>query len=120
MGYGKVSHSGYHFLDCIYQFVKAGMSDDKRPDMAEVVSSFVQPNGFLNQLNSSDYSHIFGAENYAAVCKYSDEDLRRIFAPFGEIDANIQLTFYRDGEAVALAQANLQHNGFGRLAQTRP
>jgi hypothetical protein len=31
-GYGKVSHSGYHFLDAVYQFIKAGWTDAKRPD----------------------------------------------------------------------------------------
>jgi hypothetical protein len=90
------------------------MSDDKRPDMVEVVSSFAQPNGFLIQLNSGDYSRLFGAGKYAAGCKFSDEGLWKIFASFGGIDAAIQLTFYRDGEAVALAQANLQHNNFGQ------
>ncbi len=120
MGYGKVSHSGYHSLDCVYQFVRAGMTDDKRPDMVEVVSSFVQPNGFLTQLNAGDYSRLFGAKEYATVCKFSAEDLKKIFTSFGEIDAAIQLTFYRDGEAVALAQINQQHNGFGRRNWLKP
>ncbi|KAF2174826.1 hypothetical protein K469DRAFT_724959 [Zopfia rhizophila CBS 207.26] len=114
MGYGKVSHSGYHFLDTVYQFVKAGISEDKRPDRIEIVSSFVQPNGFLMQLNTSDYEKLFGAEEYREACKYSDEELKELFASFGEIDASIQLTFLRESEAIALAQINLQHNGFAR------
>ena len=113
-GYGKVSHSGYHFIDTLYQYVKAGMGDDKRPDMIEVVTSFIKPNGFHIQLNTNDYKRLFGAERYDAVNKFSDEALKERFQSFGEVDAAIQLTFYREGEAIALAQLNLQHNGFAR------
>jgi len=88
--------------------------------MVEVVSSFIQPNGFLTQLNTADYERLFGAENYSKVCEYSDEQLRTIFENFGEIDAAIQITFYKNGDAVALAQVNLQHNGFGRRSWINP
>ena len=114
MGYGKVSHSGYHFLDTVYQFFKAGFTQQKRPDQIEVVSSFVQPNGFLMQLNTSDYEKLFGLAEYGKSCKYSDNELKALYASFGEIDASIQVTFLREGEAIALAQINLQHNGFAR------
>jgi hypothetical protein len=114
MGYGKVSHSGYHFLDTVYQFIKAGIVGDKGPDRIEVVSSFIQPNGFLMQLNTRDYEKLFGSAKYGEACKYSDEELKELFASFGEIDASIQLTFLRQNEAIALAQINLQHNGFSR------
>ncbi|KAK8002318.1 hypothetical protein PG989_002037 [Apiospora arundinis] len=114
MGYGKVSHSGYHFIDTVWQYIKAGLSDGKKPDRVEVVSSFVQPNGFLMQLTTQDYERLFGREAYGRACQYTDAELRQLYAAFGEVDASIQLTFAREGEAVALAQLNLQHNGFSR------
>lgn len=114
MGYGKVSHSGYHFIDTVWQYIKFGLSDDKRPDRIEVVSSFVQPNGFLMQVTTQDYEKLFGREAYGAACRYTDAELRQLYGSFGEVDASIQITFLRGGEAVALAQLNLQHNGFSR------
>lgn len=57
-GYGKVSHSGYHFLDMCYMIMKMGWGENKRPDRAEVVSSFITPNGFLTSLNEKDYKGI--------------------------------------------------------------
>ncbi|KAI0472513.1 hypothetical protein F4859DRAFT_522414 [Xylaria cf. heliscus] len=119
-GYGKVSHSGYHFLDSCYQFLKAGWNEDKRPDKLEVVSSFIPPNGFLTALNTEDYRRLFGAEEYSKVCKYTDEQLRQHMAKMGEIDASISITAYRDGDAITLAQVNLQHNGFSRRSYLTP
>ncbi|KAI0192136.1 hypothetical protein F4808DRAFT_379246 [Astrocystis sublimbata] len=119
-GYGKVSHSGYHFLDSCYQFLKAGWSENKRPDRIEVVSSFIPPNGFLTALNTEDYRRLFGAQEYSKACKYTDEQLRRYMINMGEIDASIQITAYRDGDAVTLAQVNLQHNGFSKRSYLKP
>ncbi|KAF4634701.1 hypothetical protein G7Y89_g3401 [Cudoniella acicularis] len=119
-GYGKLSHSGYHFFDCVYNFMRAGWTEDKRPDKIEVVSSFILPNGFLTCFNREDHDRVFGAEEYAKFAKYSDEELRKIMPSMGEIDAAIQVTFYRGGDAIALAQINLQHNGFSRRSWLQP
>jgi len=119
-GYGKVSHSGYHFFDMMYNFMRAGWTENKRPDKMEVSSSFVLPAGFVSSLNEDDYDHIFGQEEYAKWKKYSDEELLRLMPPMGEIDASIQVTFSRGGHAIALAQINLLHNGFSRRSWLKP
>jgi hypothetical protein len=68
----------------------------------------------MMQLNTADYGKLFGQAEYGEACKYSDEELKELFASFGEIDASIQLTFLRQNEAIAIVQINLQHNGFSR------
>ncbi len=50
-GYGKASHSGYHFFDIVYQFYKNSKLTNKVADSMEIFSSFFQPRGFLYQLN---------------------------------------------------------------------
>ncbi|KAJ0303933.1 hypothetical protein COL5a_010852 [Colletotrichum fioriniae] len=119
-GYGKVSHSGYHFFDMIYNFMRSGWSDTKRPDKMEISSSFVLPAGFVTTLNEDDYDHIFGKEEYAKWKKYTDEELMKLMGDMGEIDASIQVTFSRGGHAIAIAQINLLHNGFSRRSWLQP
>ncbi|KAJ4316131.1 hypothetical protein N0V94_005619 [Neodidymelliopsis sp. IMI 364377] len=118
-GYGKVSHSGYHLLDTLHLFTEAGMNTRKRPDRIEVVSSFILPNGAFKQLTTDDLSRLFG-DSYDAVNKYPDSYLRQIYQDFGEIDANVQITFFQGEDAICLAQVNLQHNGFSRRHWTNP
>ncbi|KAE8356238.1 hypothetical protein BDV28DRAFT_154832 [Aspergillus coremiiformis] len=112
-GYGKVSHSGYHFMDMCYLLMKMGWGKEKRPDRAEVVSSFITPNGFLTSLNGGDYRQLFGKQ-YDDFCQYSEEDLLQLTKDMGEIDASVQVTFFQANNPIALAQINLQHNGFTR------
>jgi hypothetical protein len=54
-GYGKVSHSGYHIIDMLCEFAKAGLVQTKRPDEVEVISSFILPRGFFKMVTASDY-----------------------------------------------------------------
>jgi len=119
-GYGKVSHSGYHFLDMVYRFVKAGWTEDKKPDRIEVVSSFAMPAGFQKMFNHEDYKRTFGADAYEKACKYSDKQLETLMVPYGEIDAALQISFIKDDEPICLAQVNLQHNGFSRRSWIQP
>ncbi|KAI9711721.1 MAG: hypothetical protein M1820_001865 [Bogoriella megaspora] len=119
-GYGKVSHSGYHFFDMVYNFLKAGWSSNKRPDKMEIVSSFILPAGFITALNGDDYDNIFGTDNYKKYKKYSDEELMQLMAPMGEIDASIQVTFSKTENPIAIAQINLLHNGFSRRSWLQP
>ena len=119
-GYGKVSHSGYHIIDLVYRFFKAGSVAGKQPDELEVFSSFVQPNGFLSQFHDADYHRIFGAEAYNGACRFSETEMKRVFSRFGEMDAAALLTLRRTGEAVAQAQINLRHNGVARRTWLQP
>lgn len=113
-GYGKVSHSGYHFLDCVYRFMKAGWNAKKRPDQIEVVSAFLMPTGVIKTFNHEDHQHTFGTEEYDGVCRYSDEELAKLMTSMGEIDAMLQVSFKQKGETIAIAHINLQHTGFSR------
>lgn len=119
-GYGKVSHSGYHFFDMMYNFMRSGWSESKRPDKMEVVSSFVLPAGFVESLNEADYDAIFGKDEYGKYKRYTDEELFRLMPGMGEIDASIQVTFSRNGHNIAIAQINLLHNGFSRRSWLQP
>jgi len=118
-GYGKVSHSGYHIFDTVYQFYKASEVQSKSADTMEIVSSFIQPNGFLTQLTETDYQKIFG-EKYNAINQWSDEQLRQISSDFGEIDASAIITLKKNEVAIANLNISLLHNGFAGRTWVEP
>lgn len=110
-GYGKASHSGYHIFDTIYQFYKAAELQDKFADSMEIVSSFIQPNGFFKQITREDYHKIFGNQ-YHLVNQWTDEELKQICSDFGEIDISAIITLKKNDVAVANFNVTLLHNGF--------
>lgn len=112
-GHGKVSHSGYHFIDGLYRFWTAGEKSGKTADKVEVFSSFVRPRGLIKQLTRNDYNNIFGKE-YETINPLQDIELHDKFSRFGEIDAELNFTFYEQSEPVGLATLSLLHNGFSR------
>jgi len=118
-GHGKVSHSGFHFLDALYRFRKAGRVAGKEPDCVEITSAFLQPNGFLTQITREDYRRHFGP-NYDDAYHANDEDLVGQFERFGEMDAEASFTFTRASVPVALASASLLHGGFSRRTWLLP
>lgn len=110
-GYGKASHSGYHIFDTVYQLYKASVVNEKVADKMEVVSSFIQPNGFFKQITEGDYQRIFGV-SYDKVKRWSAEELEKLCRGFGEIDLSSLITLKKDGDAIANFTINLIHNGF--------
>jgi len=118
-GYGKASHSGFHIFDTMYQFYKASGIRDKLADSMEIVSSFVQPNGFFSQLNEDDYVSIFG-EKYNSVKKWTDEQLKKICRDYGEVDLSSIITLKKDQNVIANLNVNLLHNGFAGRTWIQP
>ena len=118
-GYGKVSHSGFHFIDCVVEFWKEGLYSGKKADAIEVFSRFVRPNGLLKQLTHEDYARIFGAD-YEKVCKYNDKELSQRFSACGEVDAEINLTMLADNEPFSLGTISLMHNSYSRRSWMYP
>jgi predicted dehydrogenase len=118
-GYGKASHSGYHIFDTIYQIYNAAQLFDKEADCMEIMASFIQPNGFYNQINQKDYLSLFG-EDYKKLNRWSDEELKQLSSDFGEIDLSAIVTLKKDAYAVANFSINLIHNGFAGRTWSRP
>lgn len=116
IGYGKVSHSGYHLIDVIGRFVQSSfLKAGKTFDQVGVYSSFVRPTGLLKQQSREDYLRIFG-KIYERVNEYSDEELAELYRKAGEaeVDSSSVITLRNKGHATANISLNLMHNGFAR------
>lgn len=116
IGYGKVSHSGYHLIDVVSRFVQSSFeSSGKAFDKISVFSSFVRPTGLLSQQNRDDYLRLFG-DDYNTVNEYSDQQLAEMYKKAGEaeVDSSSLITLFNKGHATANISLNLMHNGFAR------
>lgn len=119
LGYGKASHSGYHFFDMLYRLYIASGVKTKFADSMEIVSSFVQPNGFIRQLSETDYHSLFN-DSYESVKKWSDKQLQEIYKCYGEIDLSAIVTLKKNEDIIANLSLNLIHNGFARRTWIEP
>lgn len=118
-GYGKVSHSGYHIIDTAYQFYKISNLTNKVADEMEIYSSFLQPRGFLHQINEMDYERYFGLD-YKTVKTKTESELYSTFKDYGEIDMASIVRLKKDGDCVGNISINLMHNGFAMRTWLMP
>jgi len=119
-GHGKASHSGHHFLDCLWLFWRAGAkAAGVSADTLRVIASMVPAESHVIQIPKASYERLFGAE-YAGVCTLSDEELRTRLRGCGELDVSGIATFMCDGAPLCNATFDLQHTGFSRRAWLHP
>jgi len=118
-GHGKMSHSGYHLFDIVSQLYHCTGITDKAPDHMEVISSLIQPDGFITQMNEQDYLTYFESD-YKDVKTYDDQQLSEIFQNYGEIDATIMVRMLKDKKNIANITINLLHNSFSRRSWVIP
>lgn len=111
-GYGKCSHSGYHILDIVWQFYKAGSIKTKMPNQMEVYSAFVLPSGFNLQISQKDYKKYFG-KNYVDT-GLSEDEYRERTKDYGEIDVYSIVKLMKDNENICNISINMMHNSFSR------
>ncbi len=118
-GHGKISHSGFHFIDLLTRIWAAGEVSGKEADVVDVACAVVTPQGLLRQMQQGDYARLFG-ETYAKACTLPDSVLDKKFVRFGEIDAEVQVRFLREGVPIGLGNLSLLHNGFSRRSWIEP
>jgi predicted dehydrogenase len=111
-GYGKCSHSGYHFFDIVPWMLATTESREKQIDNVDVFSNFLRPRDFIKQLNPKDYRGLFS--NYCEHEKYSSDEFDRISKNYGEIDAFNSFAFKNKDRTITLGSINLAHNGFSQ------
>lgn len=121
-GIGKVSHSGYHFIDIMAKIIKLsyGAVDlSEKPNKVGIFSSFIGPRGILALNPQENYQKIFGKE-YANVSQKTNHELRELYQGFGEVDASTIIQLMRDDEVLANFTLNLIHNSFSRRSWPLP
>lgn len=117
-GYGKLMHSGYHFVDLFAWLAQANMLlGDKRPDRAEIVARRFGPYDFLHQLSREDYHTLFGTQ--VSDVAFSPARLNTARS-FGEQDVFALCQLKRGDVVVTTAAINLQQNSFSRRAWLQP
>ncbi len=117
-GYGKVSHSGYHIFDMVWQLYEAGLVDKKRPDHLEILSSPLLPSGLSIDLNENDYQKYFGHE-YESI-PLSEKEYREKVKTYGEIDSFNIIRLLKGNENICNISINLLHSSFSRRSWAIP
>jgi len=116
-GYGKLFHSGYHFIDLLSDFVKINdvlKDSNKKIVSGDVYSKVFTPNDELQCVNIDDYKRLFKDQN---IPNYYNENTTTTFNKYGEKNYHGLLTFYnRDGFTITSANLNLLHDGVSRRA----
>ncbi len=109
-GYGKVLHSGYHFVDFMSWIVALNnLLPDKKPDCFDAIHKTVKPQDQLFQLNES-YEKLFEKE----LPGLPEKD----FSKMGELDSYSFMQFKREGKVVTSVNLNMLHSGFSRRASS--
>lgn len=113
-GYGKLFHSGYHFLDLLsYLLSFDQLSTSKRPCECLITSSHYSPHDQLFALDESFYSHIFENKDYSL---FYDLWKANRYLKMGELDVSAILEFSRDSQVITTCSLNLLQSGFTRRA----
>lgn len=114
-GYGKLMHSGYHFVDLLAWFENINFRlPNKTPNRVSLYHQVLRPNDFAFQVNAENYRQFFDHEDsYNTAVKGIGSPL---LEQYGELDSYSQVLFKRDGKIVTAASLNLLQNSFSRRA----
>ena len=113
-GYGKLYHSGYHFIDLLAELIKLNnlTDDSKRITYGKMYGNTFTPNDEKTVFNANDFQNIFGikelSEPYSSL---KDID----YSKYGEKNYYGNIGFYNcDNKMITTATINLLHYGFSR------
>lgn len=113
-GYGKLMHSGYHFVDLITSLLQlSSIAKDKTPDTIDLFSQYSRVKDQLNVIDNKNYAQFFGnevAERFDKAVQGSETNR------FGEVDSYSQLQLSHNGTIVTTVQLSLVQSGFSQRA----
>lgn len=108
-GYGKLFHSGYHFIDLLTILLKSGFKHcSKVPNFAEMYGTNFSPYDAFSVFNQNDYIRFFN--------KAYEETNPSDFEGLGELDFFSILQLYNGNKKITTCNINLLQTGFSRRA----
>lgn len=113
-GYGKLYHSGFHFIDLLAELLKINecVTNDKKITNGYLHGNVFTPDDELAIFNKNDYNNIFPESRTDSFY----QKLNSIsFENYGEKNFYSQLYFYnKDCKLITTANLNLLHYGVSR------
>jgi predicted dehydrogenase len=110
-GYGKLFHSGYHFIDLLTWFLEVNnLTENKKINNAEMYVSTFNPKDSLTVINDQDYQNLFRTHKFDNIFKISENK----FKNYGEIDFHSIINFKKDDKTITNCTLNLMQSGFSR------
>ncbi len=113
-GYGKCSHSGYHYFDIIPYVLESGLGGDKYYDNAEIFAHAVRPLDVMQQFSLKDYRNLFGTQTFNNSNKFSEEELSLLMQNYGEVDCSSNISLRKGDKTLTSLSINLTHNGYSQ------
>lgn len=111
-GYGKLFHSGYHFIDLMCWLIKLNEPlDTKTSDSVELYAAATRPDDFMEIFNRSDYRNLFGANLFEHEFRLREKGY---FDSFGETDFFGLMQFKRNERVITTCSLSLMQTGFSR------
>lgn len=111
-GYGKLFHSGYHFVDIVSWFLQINKQlTNKQPDHFSLYAAETRPNDALSIINKEDYQRLFNSKKLDPV--FNEYNLRGINAT-GEIDFHSLIQFKKQQNVITTVHLGLMQSGFSR------
>lgn len=108
-GYGKLCHSGYHFIDLFYQLIKLNLTiKEKKPDSISIFNQSTFPEDHIKLFNKSNYNYFF--KDY----KFSFKKNKN----YGELDHYSQFQLLKNNKIMTSAQISLLQSSFSQRAWT--
>ena len=113
-GYGKLLHSGYHFIDLFAWLVCLNKQlEQKQPQSMDLFVKRFDAYDFLHQVNVADYGRFFNGECSRWQPAFEQEQLQTS-RRFGELDVFMLGQLKRRDAVITTATINLQQNSFCR------
>lgn len=111
-GYGKLFHSGYHFVDLVAWFESINDNLEKKiPDNVELYATAVRPLDFFCMIDKDDYKRLFKDQKFDSIFNNLD---KYEFDKFGELDLYSVMQFKHNENTISTVSLNLMQNGFSR------
>jgi len=110
-GYGKLFHSGYHFIDLLTWLLEVNTyTKNKIIDNAEMYVSTYNPKDSFYVINEQDYKNLFNTNKFDETFEKSIPN----FENFGELDFHSIINFKNKDKTVTNCSLNLMQSGFSR------
>jgi len=108
-GYGKLFHSGYHFVDLLTWLLETNDLQDKKINKATIYSTVFRPSDFFNTVDNNFYKNYLNTDEFKDILKNPD-----VVKEFGELDFHAMIDFKKDDDIITHCSLNLMQSGFSK------